>query len=69
MNCGEFEVLLADYLDGTLPVEEQAALEQHTSACVSCRSLLEDASSAVRFLMRAEDVTPPPEFFFCMIRR
>ena len=61
MNCGEFEVLLADYLDGTLPVEEQAALEQHTSACVSCRSLLEDASSAVRFLMRAEDVTPPPE--------
>jgi anti-sigma factor RsiW len=61
MNCGEVEVLLADYLDGTLSTEEQAALEHHTSACVSCRSLLEDASAAVRFLKRAEDVTPPPE--------
>ena len=61
MNCGAVEVLLADYLDGTLSTEEHAALEQHTSACVSCRSLLEDASAAVRFLKRADEVAPPPE--------
>ena len=61
MNCGEVEVLLADYVDGTLSMEEQAALEQHTSGCVSCRALLEDATAAVRFLKRADDVAPPPE--------
>jgi anti-sigma factor RsiW len=61
MQCGEVEILLADYLDGTLSLEEQTALEQHTSACVSCRALLDDASSAVRFLTQADDVTAPPE--------
>ena len=61
MNCGEVEVLLADYLDGTLSTEERTALELHTSACTSCRALFEDAAAAVRFLKRADDVTPPPE--------
>lgn len=61
MHCGEFEVLLAGYLDDTLSLEERARLEQHTSACTSCRALLEDASAALNFLKRAGDVTPPPE--------
>ena len=61
MNCGEFEVLLADYLDGTLDERQHAAIESHTSACVSCRALLEDASAAVTFLKRVDDVVPPPE--------
>jgi hypothetical protein len=61
MNCGEVEILLADYLDDTLSVEEKAALERHASACASCQALLEDASAAVRFLRHAEDVAPPPE--------
>jgi hypothetical protein len=61
MNCGEFEVLLADYLDGALEPQQRAVFEQHTSACVSCRALLEDSSAAVQFLKRADDITPPPE--------
>lgn len=61
MNCGEVEVLLADYLDDTLSPEQRAALEQHASTCVSCRALFEDASAAVSFLKRADDVVPPPE--------
>ncbi len=61
MNCGEAEVLLADYLDGTLSQDERAALERHTSGCTSCRALLDDASAAVSFLRRAEDVIPPQE--------
>jgi anti-sigma factor RsiW len=61
MNCGEFEVLLADYLDGTLSVEQRATLELHTSTCVSCRALMEDAGAAVNFLKRADDVVAPPE--------
>ncbi len=61
MNCGELEIVLADYLDDTLPAEERARLEQHASTCISCRTLLTDASDAVKFLKRAEDVVPPPE--------
>ncbi|MBV9227239.1 MAG: zf-HC2 domain-containing protein, partial [Acidobacteriaceae bacterium] len=29
MNCAEFEILLADYLDNTLPAPQRAALEEH----------------------------------------
>jgi hypothetical protein len=61
MNCGEVEVLLADYLDGTLSNEQRLVLERHTSQCTSCRALLEDASAAVSFLKRVDDVAPPPE--------
>lgn len=61
MNCAEFEIWLADYLDGTLEDAERAAVEQHAASCAGCRELLSDASSAVSFLRRAEDVTPPPE--------
>jgi anti-sigma factor RsiW len=61
MNCGDVEVLLADYLDDTLPAVERTALEQHASTCISCRALLEDAAAAVHFLKRADDVFPPQE--------
>lgn len=61
MNCGEIEVLLADYLDDTLSPGERVALEYHASACISCRALLEDASAAVRFLKGADEVLPPAE--------
>lgn len=61
MNCGELEVLLAGYLDDALSPEERAAIERHTSSCVSCRALLEDASAALSFLKRADDIVPPPE--------
>jgi Putative zinc-finger len=61
MNCAEFEVLLADYVDGTLNASDRAALEGHAATCSSCRELLKDVTSAVSFLGRADEITPPPE--------
>jgi anti-sigma factor RsiW len=61
MNCAEFEVLLADYLDNSLSLEERSAVERHISACVSCRALLEDCSAAIGFMRQAEDIVPPAE--------
>jgi hypothetical protein len=61
MNCGEFEILLADYLDGTLGSSESAALERHAASCAGCGELLKDASSAAAFLKRVGEVMPPPE--------
>ena len=61
MNCAEFEILLADYLDNTLGAPERAALEAHALSCVGCRDLLRDASGALSFLQRAEAVKVPAE--------
>jgi anti-sigma factor RsiW len=61
MNCAEFEIVLADYLDGTLQPEGRAAVEQHVAACAGCRELLNDAAGAFTFLKRADEVVPPSE--------
>lgn len=61
MNCAEFEILLADYLDDTLPATQRAALEEHKSSCANCQELFEDVNGAFRFLQRAEEVQVPAE--------
>lgn len=61
MNCAEFEIVLADYIDGTLAPERRAEIEQHASVCTSCRELLNDVTGAVGILSRAEPVFPPSE--------
>ncbi len=60
ITCDEFEILLADYLDGTLAAEEKAGIEEHRDACASCAELALDASGALAFIERAADVEPPP---------
>lgn len=60
ITCNEFEILLADYLDGTLAAEEKAAIEEHRNACASCAELALDASGAMAFIERAAGVEAPP---------
>jgi anti-sigma factor RsiW len=60
ITCTEFEILLADYLDGTLETEQKATVEAHRSGCEACAELARDASSAVAFMERAATVDPPP---------
>jgi anti-sigma factor RsiW len=60
ITCNEFEILLADYLDGTLAAEERAGIEEHSNACASCAELALDAAGAVAFIERAASVDPPP---------
>ena len=61
MNCAELEVLICDYVDGTLPEAERLTVERHLSACAACAALVQDAAAAVRFMESAADVEPPPE--------
>lgn len=60
ITCTEFEILLADYLDGTLAREPKANVEEHQSECVSCAELASDAAGALGFIERASIVDPPP---------
>jgi hypothetical protein len=61
MTCAEFEILLCDYLDGTLDAVQRQALELHRDQCATCGELARDVSGAMSFMERAEEVTVPPE--------
>ena len=61
MNCADIEILLADYVDGTLAADEKSAFESHLSTCAVCQELASDVAGAVAFMGRASDVTAPPE--------
>lgn len=61
MNCGDVEILLADYVDGTLRGDAASALEAHLTGCPACAELARDSAGAVAFMERASTVEPPAE--------
>lgn len=61
MYCSDAEILLAEYVDGTLSGTVKAALENHLRSCAGCRELAEDSSAAVAFLARTAVLEAPPE--------
>jgi hypothetical protein len=61
MNCANFEILLCDYLDGTLAANAKAEFERHMAECAGCAELAHDVRAAVGFMERAAEVEPPPE--------
>jgi hypothetical protein len=61
MTCGDLEILLSDYLEGTLGGEQAGALEAHLADCPGCAELARDARLAMAFMERTADVEPPPE--------
>ena len=61
MNCADIEVLICDYVDGTLAPAEKAEVERHFTVCPACAALARDSATAVGFIERAAEVEPPPE--------
>lgn len=61
MHCSDIEILLAEYVDGSLRSEAKASVEEHLASCGACRELAQDAAAAVGFMERAARVDPPPE--------
>ena len=60
-TCAEFEVLLADWIDGTLALSaESDAFLRHLESCKACGELAEDTRFAMGFMERASDVEVPP---------
>ena len=56
MNCAEFEVLLADSLDGALSRADREAFAQHLADCEACAALARDAQSALTFMELAAEM-------------
>ena len=65
MNCAEVEILICDYVDGSLAAADRSAdraeLERHLAECSSCAERARDAAEAVAFMERAADIEPPQE--------
>jgi hypothetical protein len=61
MNCADFEIVLCDYIDGTLAPAQKADFERHLRECAGCAALAADAGAAVAFIGRAAEVQAPPE--------
>jgi Putative zinc-finger len=50
LRCEEWEVLLADALDGQLPAKERAAFDAHGASCAVCAQLLTQAQQGREWL-------------------
>jgi hypothetical protein len=61
MNCADVEILLCDYLDGTLAPERRAELESHLGNCALCAEFAKDADAGLAFLEHVPDAMPPQE--------
>jgi hypothetical protein len=61
MTCAELEILLCDYVDGTLRAEERTALEEHLPGCPACRQLAGDVAGVTAFFERVPRAEPPAE--------
>lgn len=61
MTCAELELLLCDYLDGTLEPERRREVEQHLASCPLCAEVARDAASAAAYLRQVPPVEAPPE--------
>ncbi len=61
MTCAELEILLCDYVDGTLRAEEKSALENHLAGCSACTELAKDVRDATAFMERVSVAEPPTE--------
>jgi anti-sigma factor RsiW len=61
MTCAELEILLCDYMDGTLPAGQKTALQGHLAACSSCAQFAKDVAGATAFIETVPAAEPPRE--------
>ena len=59
-TCADFEILLADELDGTLTPAGREAFHRHMESCPACAEFAQDARSAIAFMDRAAEPEVPP---------
>jgi anti-sigma factor RsiW len=59
--CREAVALMAAYLDGALPVDDQARLEAHLAGCPHCSEYLAQIGATIDALGRVEPDDLPDE--------
>ncbi len=59
MNCSRFETLLTDYIDHTLDLRVESAMNDHLRGCSDCASLLKEVEQLCEDLVDFLEVEPP----------
>jgi len=60
INCKQLIDFLDDYVDGRLPAEQAARLEEHFDACPPCRDYLVTYRRTIELAGRCGEDDPPP---------
>jgi anti-sigma factor RsiW len=60
-TCQSGVELLTDYLEGALPHDARAALEQHVAGCQRCAAFVESYRRTPALLRNATAVSLPPD--------
>jgi len=60
-TCSSGVELLMDYLEGVLPIETNAALEQHVAGCARCTAFVASYQATPRILRDATDASLPTD--------
>lgn len=68
ITCENFEIQLADYLDGTLDSAQKTVIETHAAFCVACGELLRDCSGVVAMLEEIEPADVPVQLIGKILR-
>jgi anti-sigma factor RsiW len=61
VRCASGVELLADYLEGLLPDDVRASLEQHVLGCERCQAFVASYQATPAILRAATDVVLPEE--------
>lgn len=62
MQCGEFDALLADALDGTLSGTRQLRFDAHRTSCPACSAMFDEVSAGMNWLKDLPELEPPAGF-------
>jgi anti-sigma factor RsiW len=61
MNCRTLVELVTEYLEGSLPEEERAAIDAHLATCDGCSNYLEQMRTTIRLTGALTEEHVPPE--------
>ena len=61
VQCREVVDVLTDYLEGALPAEERAALEQHLLLCQGCSRFVDQLRTSIALTGRLQEADVPPQ--------
>jgi anti-sigma factor (TIGR02949 family) len=61
VQCREIVDLLADYLDGTLPLDTAKALETHLEGCQPCIAFVNTYRGTINAARKIREAEIPPE--------
>jgi hypothetical protein len=68
MHCAEFDLIVCDYVDGTLSSAERRACDQHLAGCAGCRELVAEQRAVLSFLEGVPAVEPPQELITRLVQ-